>query len=135
MIQSPFRSMKMGLEEQIEESLLWVIYCRKYLILIPGLMISSKESMLLLLPPKNFWTLFKLPPVFPVYNYSAKIVLKIRYASKIKENLNKTTEQLCVTIFIFILFFIYWENSDPIFKLVIAGLCVSAKICYFSQLS
>ncbi|MBN3279229.1 NUFP2 protein, partial [Polyodon spathula] len=35
------------------------------------------------------WTLFKPPPVFPVDNSSAKIVPKISYASKVKENLNK----------------------------------------------
>ncbi|XP_075450304.1 FMR1-interacting protein NUFIP2 isoform X1 [Ascaphus truei] len=42
---------------------------------------SSKE---------DSWTLFKPPPVFPVDNSSAKIVPKISYASKVKENLNKT---------------------------------------------
>uniref|UniRef100_A0A8C5RNN2 Nuclear FMR1 interacting protein 2 n=1 Tax=Laticauda laticaudata TaxID=8630 RepID=A0A8C5RNN2_LATLA len=41
---------------------------------------SSKE---------DSWTLFKPPPVFPVDNSSAKIVPKISYASKVKENLNK----------------------------------------------
>ncbi|XP_063061311.1 FMR1-interacting protein NUFIP2 [Engraulis encrasicolus] len=35
------------------------------------------------------WTLFKPPPVFPVDNSSAKIVPKISYASKVKENLNR----------------------------------------------
>lgn len=35
------------------------------------------------------WSLFKPPPVFPVDNSSAKIVPKISYASKVKENLNK----------------------------------------------
>lgn len=38
------------------------------------------------------WTLFKPPPVFPVDNSSAKIVPKISYASKVKENLNKTAQ-------------------------------------------
>ncbi|KAI4882650.1 hypothetical protein NFI96_013436, partial [Prochilodus magdalenae] len=38
------------------------------------------------------WTLFKPPPVFPVDNSSAKIVPKISYASKVKENLNKATQ-------------------------------------------
>ncbi|KAE8622140.1 hypothetical protein XENTR_v10005110 [Xenopus tropicalis] len=41
---------------------------------------SSKE---------DSWSLFKPPPVFPVDNSSAKIVPKISYASKVKENLNK----------------------------------------------
>ncbi|XP_033028055.1 nuclear fragile X mental retardation-interacting protein 2 [Lacerta agilis] len=45
---------------------------------------SSKE---------DSWTLFKPPPVFPVDNSSAKIVPKISYASKVKENLNKTSAQ------------------------------------------
>ncbi|XP_026137630.1 nuclear fragile X mental retardation-interacting protein 2 isoform X2 [Carassius auratus] len=39
---------------------------------------------------EDSWTLFKPPPVFPVDNSSAKIVPKISYASKVKENLNKT---------------------------------------------
>ncbi|XP_061156238.1 FMR1-interacting protein NUFIP2 [Syngnathus typhle] len=39
------------------------------------------------------WTLFKPPPVFPVDNSSAKIVPKISYASKVKENLNKGVAQ------------------------------------------
>ncbi|XP_029111585.1 nuclear fragile X mental retardation-interacting protein 2 isoform X2 [Scleropages formosus] len=38
------------------------------------------------------WTLFKPPPVFPVDNSSAKIVPKISYASKVKENLNKVSQ-------------------------------------------
>ncbi|XP_061559107.1 LOW QUALITY PROTEIN: FMR1-interacting protein NUFIP2 [Phycodurus eques] len=37
---------------------------------------------------EDSWTLFKPPPVFPVDNSSAKIVPKISYASKVKENLN-----------------------------------------------
>ncbi|TRY81809.1 hypothetical protein DNTS_001887 [Danionella cerebrum] len=41
---------------------------------------------------EDSWTLFKPPPVFPVDNSSAKIVPKISYASKVKENLNKTTQ-------------------------------------------
>ncbi|XP_041920050.1 nuclear fragile X mental retardation-interacting protein 2 [Alosa sapidissima] len=41
------------------------------------------------------WTLFKPPPVFPVDNSSAKIVPKISYASKVKENLNRATAQAC----------------------------------------
>lgn len=45
--------------------------------------VSSKE---------DSWTLFKPPPVFPVDNSSAKIVPKISYASKVKENLNKATQ-------------------------------------------
>ncbi|XP_031663704.1 nuclear fragile X mental retardation-interacting protein 2-like isoform X1 [Oncorhynchus kisutch] len=44
---------------------------------------SSKE---------DSWTLFKPPPVFPVDNSSAKIVPKISYASKVKENLNKAEQ-------------------------------------------
>lgn len=36
---------------------------------------------------EDSWTLFKPPPVFPVDNSSAKIVPKISYASKVKENL------------------------------------------------
>ncbi|KAG8122566.1 hypothetical protein E2320_018050 [Naja naja] len=46
---------------------------------------SSKE---------DSWTLFKPPPVFPVDNSSAKIVPKISYASKVKENLNKAAPSL-----------------------------------------
>ncbi|TSM28227.1 Nuclear fragile X mental retardation-interacting protein 2 [Bagarius yarrelli] len=46
--------------------------------------VSSKE---------DSWTLFKPPPVFPVDNSSAKIVPKISYASKVKENLNVTAAQ------------------------------------------
>ena len=38
---------------------------------------------------EDSWILFKPPPVFPVDNSSAKIVPKISYASKVKENLNK----------------------------------------------
>ncbi|XP_053313024.1 FMR1-interacting protein NUFIP2 isoform X2 [Spea bombifrons] len=45
--------------------------------------VSSKE---------DSWTLFKPPPVFPVDNSSAKIVPKISYASKVKENLNKAAQ-------------------------------------------
>ncbi|CAG02986.1 unnamed protein product [Tetraodon nigroviridis] len=41
---------------------------------------------------EDSWTLFKPPPVFPVDNSSAKIVPKISYASKVKENLNKVAE-------------------------------------------
>lgn len=41
------------------------------------------------------WTLFKPPPVFPVDNSSAKIVPKISYASKVKENLNRASAQAC----------------------------------------
>ncbi|XP_023692088.1 FMR1-interacting protein NUFIP2 isoform X2 [Paramormyrops kingsleyae] len=41
---------------------------------------------------EDSWTLFKPPPVFPVDNSSAKIVPKISYASKVKENLNKTSQ-------------------------------------------
>ncbi|KAM4700792.1 FMR1-interacting protein NUFIP2 [Discoglossus pictus] len=44
---------------------------------------SSKE---------DSWTLFKPPPAFPVDNSSAKIVPKISYASKVKENLNKAAQ-------------------------------------------
>uniref|UniRef100_A0A8C9NWF2 Nuclear fragile X mental retardation-interacting protein 2 n=1 Tax=Spermophilus dauricus TaxID=99837 RepID=A0A8C9NWF2_SPEDA len=50
---------------------------------------------------EDSWTLFKPPPVFPVDNSSAKIVPKISYASKVKENLNKTIQN---SIFIFIFF-------------------------------
>ncbi|XP_063150580.1 FMR1-interacting protein NUFIP2 [Candoia aspera] len=46
-------------------------------------LVSSKE---------DSWTLFKPPPVFPVDNSSAKIVPKISYASKVKENLNKAVQ-------------------------------------------
>lgn len=45
--------------------------------------VSSKE---------DSWTLFKPPPVFPVDNSSAKIVPKISYASKVKENLNRVVQ-------------------------------------------
>lgn len=38
---------------------------------------------------EDSWTLFRPLPVFPVDNSSAKIVPKISYASKVKENLNK----------------------------------------------
>ena len=41
------------------------------------------------------WSLFKPPPVFPVDNSSAKIVPKISYASKVKENLNRASAQAC----------------------------------------
>ncbi|KAK3560876.1 hypothetical protein QTP86_022922, partial [Hemibagrus guttatus] len=41
---------------------------------------------------EDSWTLFKQPPVFPVDNSSAKIVPKISYASKVKENLNKAAQ-------------------------------------------
>ncbi|XP_041863500.1 nuclear fragile X mental retardation-interacting protein 2 [Melanotaenia boesemani] len=41
---------------------------------------------------EDSWTLFKPPPVFPVDNSSAKIVPKISYASKVKENLNKVAQ-------------------------------------------
>lgn len=41
---------------------------------------------------EDSWTLFKPPPVFPVDNSSAKIVPKISYASKVKENLNKVVQ-------------------------------------------
>lgn len=41
---------------------------------------------------EDAWTLFKPPPVFPVDNSSAKIVPKISYASKVKENLNKVAQ-------------------------------------------
>uniref|UniRef100_A0A8C8SA93 Nuclear FMR1 interacting protein 2 n=1 Tax=Pelusios castaneus TaxID=367368 RepID=A0A8C8SA93_9SAUR len=41
---------------------------------------------------EDSWTLFKPPPVFPVDNSSAKIVPKISYASKVKENLNKASQ-------------------------------------------
>ncbi|XP_028322481.1 nuclear fragile X mental retardation-interacting protein 2 [Gouania willdenowi] len=45
------------------------------------------------LPSKeDSWTLFRPPPVFPVDNSSAKIVPKISYASKVKENLNKVAQ-------------------------------------------
>nr|XP_015222813.1 PREDICTED: nuclear fragile X mental retardation-interacting protein 2 [Lepisosteus oculatus] len=43
-------------------------------------------------PREDSWTLFKPPPVFPVDNSSAKIVPKISYASKVKENLNKESQ-------------------------------------------
>ncbi|KAF4086398.1 hypothetical protein AMELA_G00105790 [Ameiurus melas] len=46
---------------------------------------------------EDSWTLFKPPPVFPVDNSSAKIVPKISYASKVKENLNKAA-QTCTEI-------------------------------------
>ncbi|XP_072515296.1 FMR1-interacting protein NUFIP2-like [Salminus brasiliensis] len=42
---------------------------------------------------EDLWTLFKPPPVFPVDNSSAKIVPKISYASKVKENLNSKAAQ------------------------------------------
>ncbi|XP_035638557.1 FMR1-interacting protein NUFIP2-like isoform X2 [Oncorhynchus keta] len=41
---------------------------------------------------EDSWTLFKPPPVFPVDNSRAKIVPKISYASKVKENLNKAAQ-------------------------------------------
>uniref|UniRef100_A0A8D2LL53 Nuclear FMR1 interacting protein 2 n=1 Tax=Varanus komodoensis TaxID=61221 RepID=A0A8D2LL53_VARKO len=41
---------------------------------------------------EDSWTLFKPPPVFPVDNSSARIVPKISYASKVKENLNKAAQ-------------------------------------------
>uniref|UniRef100_A0AAY4BKJ2 Nuclear fragile X mental retardation-interacting protein 2 n=1 Tax=Denticeps clupeoides TaxID=299321 RepID=A0AAY4BKJ2_9TELE len=42
---------------------------------------------------EDAWTLFRPPPVFPVDNSSAKIVPKISYASKVKENLNKSDRE------------------------------------------
>ncbi|XP_054610349.1 FMR1-interacting protein NUFIP2 isoform X2 [Dunckerocampus dactyliophorus] len=51
------------------------------------------------LPSKeDSWTLFKPPPVFPVDNSSAKIVPKISYASKVKENLNKVAQSGAETL-------------------------------------
>ncbi|XP_040037401.2 FMR1-interacting protein NUFIP2 isoform X1 [Gasterosteus aculeatus] len=41
---------------------------------------------------EDSWTLFKPLAVFPVDNSSAKIVPKISYASKVKENLNKVAQ-------------------------------------------
>uniref|UniRef100_A0A8C5LBA0 Uncharacterized protein n=1 Tax=Jaculus jaculus TaxID=51337 RepID=A0A8C5LBA0_JACJA len=49
---------------------------------------SSKE---------DSWTLFKPPLVFLVDNSSAKIVPKISYANKVKENLNKTVQNSSVS--------------------------------------
>uniref|UniRef100_A0A2I3HIF4 Nuclear FMR1 interacting protein 2 n=1 Tax=Nomascus leucogenys TaxID=61853 RepID=A0A2I3HIF4_NOMLE len=46
---------------------------------------------------EDSWTLFKPPPVFPVDNSSAKIFPKISYASKVKENLNKTIQNSSVS--------------------------------------
>ncbi|KAM9002406.1 nuclear fragile X mental retardation-interacting protein 2 [Sarcophilus harrisii] len=46
---------------------------------------------------EDSWTLFKPPPVFPVDNSSAKIVPKISYASKVKENLNKAAQSPSVS--------------------------------------
>ncbi|KAI5624496.1 nuclear fragile X mental retardation-interacting protein 2 [Silurus asotus] len=46
---------------------------------------------------EDSWTLFKPPPVFPVDNSSAKIVPKISYASKVKENLNKASAETTQT--------------------------------------
>uniref|UniRef100_H0UZF7 Nuclear FMR1 interacting protein 2 n=1 Tax=Cavia porcellus TaxID=10141 RepID=H0UZF7_CAVPO len=46
---------------------------------------------------EDSWTLFKPPPVFPVDNSSAKIVPKISYASKVKENLNKIIQNSSVS--------------------------------------
>ncbi|XP_016284749.1 FMR1-interacting protein NUFIP2 isoform X2 [Monodelphis domestica] len=46
---------------------------------------------------EDSWTLFKPPPVFPVDNSSAKIVPKISYASKVKENLNKAAQNPSVS--------------------------------------
>ncbi|XP_038615805.1 nuclear fragile X mental retardation-interacting protein 2 [Tachyglossus aculeatus] len=46
---------------------------------------------------EDSWTLFKPPPVFPVDNSSAKIVPKISYASKVKENLNKAAQSSLVS--------------------------------------
>uniref|UniRef100_A0A2K6UCK9 Nuclear FMR1 interacting protein 2 n=1 Tax=Saimiri boliviensis boliviensis TaxID=39432 RepID=A0A2K6UCK9_SAIBB len=46
---------------------------------------------------EDSWTLFKPPPVFPVDNSNAKIVPKISYASKVKENLNKTIQNFSVS--------------------------------------
>uniref|UniRef100_A0A673TDU0 Nuclear FMR1 interacting protein 2 n=1 Tax=Suricata suricatta TaxID=37032 RepID=A0A673TDU0_SURSU len=46
---------------------------------------------------EDSWTLFKPPPVFPVDNSSAKIVPKVSYASKVKENLNKAVQNSSVS--------------------------------------
>ncbi|KAJ8280877.1 hypothetical protein GJAV_G00060310 [Gymnothorax javanicus] len=51
--------------------------------------VSAKER-----EKEDSWTLFKPPPVFPVDNSSAKIVPKISYASKVKENLNKVAAEV-----------------------------------------
>lgn len=51
-----------------------------------GKLVSSVGS------KEDSWTLFKPPPVFPVDNSSAKIVPKISYASKVKENLKKAAQ-------------------------------------------
>ncbi|XP_069766634.1 FMR1-interacting protein NUFIP2 [Narcine bancroftii] len=47
---------------------------------------------------EDSWTLFKPPPVFPVDNSSAKIVPKISYASKVKENLNKSSSNQSLAV-------------------------------------
>jgi hypothetical protein len=41
---------------------------------------------------EDSWILFKPPPGFPVDKSGSKIVPKIRYGSKFKENLNNTVE-------------------------------------------
>nr|XP_023700870.1 nuclear fragile X mental retardation-interacting protein 2-like [Paramormyrops kingsleyae] len=47
---------------------------------------------------EDSWTLFRPLPVFPVDNSSAKIVPKISYASKVKENLNKAAPSATETL-------------------------------------
>ncbi|XP_060754187.1 FMR1-interacting protein NUFIP2 [Neoarius graeffei] len=53
---------------------------------------KSTKSRVAASAKEDSWTLFKPPPVFPVDNSSAKIVPKISYASKVKENLNKAAQ-------------------------------------------
>ncbi|XP_063002919.1 FMR1-interacting protein NUFIP2 [Elgaria multicarinata webbii] len=53
---------------------------------------KGKHGPLAAASKEDSWTLFKPPPVFPVDNSSAKIVPKISYASKVKENLNKAAQ-------------------------------------------
>jgi hypothetical protein len=47
---------------------------------------------------EDSWILFKPPPVFPVDKSGSKIVLKIKYGSKVKENLNNTVENSSMSL-------------------------------------
>ncbi|KAJ7995882.1 hypothetical protein DPEC_G00231320 [Dallia pectoralis] len=57
-----------------------------------GKKVSDRPKTKLSTSKDDSWTLFKPPPVFPVNNSRAKIVPKISYASKVKENLHKAAQ-------------------------------------------
>lgn len=53
---------------------------------------------------EDSWILFKLFLVFLVDNSSVKIVFKISYVSKVKENFNKIVQNFFVLLFLFLFF-------------------------------